>query len=98
MTAMLPILLLLLAADAKPWKAGVAVRVITPEVTMWMAGYAGRKGPAEGKEHDLYVKALAIEDPSGRRAVLLTSDLIGIPRSLAVRVRAEAKKKLKLDK
>jgi neutral ceramidase len=94
---MLPILLLLLAADAKPWKAGVAVRVITPESPMWMAGYAGRKVPAEGKEQQLYAKALAIEDPSGRRAVLLTSDLIGIPRSLGVKVRAEVKKRLKLD-
>ncbi|MGL4555474.1 MAG: neutral/alkaline non-lysosomal ceramidase N-terminal domain-containing protein [Gemmataceae bacterium] len=94
---MLPILLLLLAADDKPWKAGVAVRVITPPATMWMAGYASRKSPAEGKEHDLYAKALAVEDPSGRRAVLVTTDLIGIPRSLAVRVRADAKKRLKLD-
>lgn len=92
---MLPIVLLALCAD--PWKAGVAVRVITPEAPMWMAGYAGRKGPAEGKEHELFVKALALEDPTGRRAVLVTSDLIGIPRSLAVRVRADAKKALKLD-
>lgn len=94
---MLPILLLLLAADDKPWKAGVAVRVITPPNTMWMAGYASRKSPAEGKEHDLYVKALAIEDPSGNRVVVLTSDLIGIPRSLALRVRSEAKKRFKID-
>jgi len=28
---------------------------------LWMAGYASRNKPAEGKETDLYGKALAIE-------------------------------------
>jgi hypothetical protein len=89
---MLTILLLLTAAGPE-WKAGVASRVITPEESMWMAGYAARKAPAEGKETELYVKALAIESPDGARAVLVTSDLIGIPRSLAERVRADVAKK-----
>ena len=63
------IFVLLLCAE-KPWQAGVAVRTITPESPMWMAGYAGRVKPAEGKEQDLFVKALAIEDPSGNRVVV----------------------------
>src|SRR5262245_3765982 len=72
------------AAEKKAdWKAGVAVQVITPEQSMWMAGYGHRNKPAEGKLTDLYVKALALEDPHGGRLVLLTSDLVGIPRSLA---------------
>lgn len=94
---MVPILLVLLFSADKPWQAGVSVRTITPETSMWMAGYAGRTKPAEGKEQDLFVKALAIEDPAGKRAVLVTSDLIGIPRSLAIRIRAEAKKKAGLN-
>jgi neutral ceramidase len=65
------------------WKAGVAVKAITPDRPMWMAGYASRNKPAEGKLTELYVKALALEDPRGRRFVLLTSDLVGIPRSLS---------------
>ena len=57
------------AAEAEQtWKAGVAVKVITPSEPMWMAGYAGRNKPAEGKEHDLHVKALALEDADGRRS------------------------------
>src|SRR5579885_1640111 len=73
------------AAEPKPaeWKAGVAVQVITPEQSMWMAGYGNRNKPAEGKLTDLYVKVLALEDPHGGRLVLLTSDLVGIPRSLS---------------
>src|SRR6266436_3596026 len=42
-------------------KAGVSVATITPAERLWMAGYAGRNHPAEGKDQDLYVKALALE-------------------------------------
>ena len=41
------------------YKAGVAKKVITPAEPMWMAGYAARNKPSEGKAHDLYAKALA---------------------------------------
>jgi len=64
-------------------KAGIATVVITPAKPIWMAGYAARKKPAEGKLHDLYAKALAIEDGGGNRVVLVTSDLLGFPQDLA---------------
>lgn len=64
------------------WKAGAAKVVITPENSMWMAGYASRNKPSEGKVQELYAKALAVEDGSGRRLVIITFDLIGIPRDL----------------
>ena len=70
------------SADGAPWKAGVAAVAITPTEPMWMAGYASRKKPSEGKVHDLFAKALAIEDPVGTRLVIITTDLIGIPRAL----------------
>lgn len=65
-----------------PLKAGAAQVVITPETHMWMAGYAGRKKPAEGKVQDLFAKALALEDAAGKRFVFVTTDLIGILPSL----------------
>ena len=65
------------------WKAGVAKAVITPAEPMWMAGYASRDKPAEGKLQDLFAKALAIEDPQGTRLVLVTTDLVGLPKKLA---------------
>jgi hypothetical protein len=87
------------APAAEPtWKAGVAVQVITPAEPMWLAGYSGRTRPAEGKEHDLHVKALAIEGPAGTKAVVLTADLIGIPHSLARAVAADVKKKTGLPR
>src|SRR5579872_6729980 len=80
------------------WKAGVAKTVITPKEPMWMAGYATRKKPAEGTQHDLYVKALALEDESGQKFVLLTSDLVGIPRGLSESVANEVKKRTGIDR
>jgi neutral ceramidase len=87
------------AAEKDPgWKAGVATQVITPSQPQWMAGYAGRNKPAEGKLHDLYVKALALEDPRGQRLVLLTADLVGIPRHLSDAVAAAVKKRTGLPR
>jgi hypothetical protein len=80
------------------WKAGVAVRVITPERPQWMAGYAARNHAAEGKETELFVKALALEDPAGGRLVLLTSDLVGIPRRLSGAVAAEVRRRTGLPR
>src|SRR5438128_12445816 len=70
------------ASDAA-FKAGVASRVITPTASMWMSGYASRNKPSEGKLQDLFVKVLALENDRGSKFVLLTSDLVGIPRELS---------------
>ena len=64
------------------WRVGLARSVITPSNALWMAGYAGRTHPAEGKTTDLWLKALALEDASGHRAIIVTSDLIAIRGSL----------------
>jgi neutral ceramidase len=82
----------LLAADmpAAPWRAGTAATVITPEFPLPMAGYAARKEPAEGKEQDLFAKALAIADQDGGRAVIVTLDLIGV----LDRLRAEVSRRV----
>jgi neutral ceramidase len=71
-----------LRADESQVKAGVASRTITPGESMWMAGYGNRNKPAEGKLQDLHVKALALEDLAGEKLVLVTSDLVGVPREL----------------
>jgi hypothetical protein len=63
-----------------------------------MSGYAARKEPARGKLHDLWAKALAIEDPQGRRVVVVTMDLVGIPRDLSVEVCAEVHKRHNLPR
>ncbi|GEM_PF-177905 len=83
------------AADQErvEWKAGAASVVITPQESMWMAGYASRTKPSEGAAQDLFAKALAIEDAAGARLVIVTTDLIGIPRSLRDSVAREVQDK-----
>jgi hypothetical protein len=76
-----------LPAHAATWKAGTARIAITPKEPMWMAGYAARTKPSEGRVHDLWAKALALEDPDGRRHVLITLDVCGIDQKLSERIR-----------
>ncbi len=78
------VLVLCLAGEAlSQWRAGISKAVITPDTPMWMAGYASRDRPAEGKLTDLWSKVLVLEDATGQRAALITLDLIGIDRALA---------------
>src|SRR5205085_487151 len=78
------------------WKAGVATVKVTPQKMLFMAGYAARKKPAEGKVQDLFAKALALQDEQGNKLVFVTLDLIGVPQALrhAVAERAEVEFKL----
>ncbi len=85
-------------ASPTSWKAGVAKIVITPEMPMWMSGYADRNKPAEGKLHDLWAKALVLEDSKGNRGVLVTLDLVGIDRELSQSICRQIDKKYGLDR
>ncbi|MBM3993869.1 MAG: hypothetical protein FJ303_06920 [Planctomycetes bacterium] len=76
----------------KTWQAGVAKTVITPREYMWMSGYGGRNKPAEGRVHDLWAKALVLQDTAGKRCVIVTMDLVGIDRTLSDEVCADIKK------
>ncbi|MFN0110629.1 MAG: neutral/alkaline non-lysosomal ceramidase N-terminal domain-containing protein [Blastocatellia bacterium] len=74
------------------FKAGLAKIVITPEKPAWMAGYANRNKPSSGKIHDLFAKALAIQDAKGNRIVIITTDLLGLPGALSAEVSEHARK------
>lgn len=69
-------------SDPAGWKAGVAKAVITPEKPVWLAGYGSKRAP-DGKLHDLWMKALALEDSAGNKAVLITSDFQGVPKVMS---------------
>jgi hypothetical protein len=77
-------------------RAGVARTIITPDGSMWMAGYAARTKPSEGKASELFAKALALEDAAGSRLVLVTLDLVGIPRTLRDHVEQKARAQYQL--
>ena len=71
------------------WKAGVAATAITPAEPMWLAGWAARRRAATGKSAELFTKALALQDAQGGRALIITADLIAVPREVAQQVAAQ---------
>ena len=81
------------ASVAADLKVGVGRGVITPQGPVWMSGYASRNHPSDGVIHDLWAKALVIEDASGGRAVIVTTDVIGLPRELTDEVASRLKAK-----
>jgi neutral ceramidase len=77
---------------ASGWRAGVASVDITPRTSLWMAGYARRDQPSQGVGLPLHAKALALES-GGRRAVLLTMDLLGVTARLGHEVALEVQRR-----
>lgn len=92
-----------LAADladlsGSPLKVGVGRVVITPPGAVWLAGYAARTAPSDGVVHDLWAKAIAFEDTTGARTVLVTTDLLGLPASLSLAVAQAAEERFRLPR
>jgi hypothetical protein len=85
------------AADTT-WKAGVATAEITPDQPQWMAGYGNRTRPAEGTLQPLFIKVLALEDARGHRAIVLSSDLLGIPQTIYDQTCAALKQRFALER
>ncbi|WP_406696455.1 neutral/alkaline non-lysosomal ceramidase N-terminal domain-containing protein [Singulisphaera sp. Ch08] len=86
------------AEAAESTRAGAASVAITPKQPTWMAGYGSRTKPSEGTIHDLWAKALVLEDESGRKAALVTLDLCGIGRELSLKIRDRLKSELGIDR
>jgi hypothetical protein len=85
----------LLEADLR---VGIGRADITPQGPIWLSGYAARNRPSEGVVHDLWAKALVIEDSGGGRVVLVTTDLVGLPHELSEEVAARLKTKYGLER
>ncbi|MCC6537990.1 MAG: neutral/alkaline non-lysosomal ceramidase N-terminal domain-containing protein [Bryobacterales bacterium] len=77
------LLLLTPLACAQAWKAGVGRVDITPTEPVWLGGFGSRTKPSEGVRQKIWVKALALEDETGARSVLITSDLLGFTPRMA---------------
>jgi neutral ceramidase len=74
------------ALSAPAWQAGVATIDITPETSLWMAGFARRTQPSQGVALPLHAKALALKCGGQPTAVLVTVDLLGLAAPLTERV------------
>ena len=87
-----------LSAAADEWKVGLAKVVITPTEATWLSGYSSRTQPAEGKVHELYAKAVAIEGADHARLVLITLDLGSISPHMTERVSELASRRFALPR
>src|SRR3954468_17986254 len=98
---LLPAVLLLLfsSGDAQAeWKAGVAKQKITPDQSMWMAGYGSRTHPSTGLLNDLHAGCLVLEDDHASRVAFVTLDLVGISPDVADTIFSELEKKYGLPR
>ena len=79
-------------------RAGVARIDITPRGPVWMSGYASRNHPSVAVRQPLWARALAIEDGSGARTIIVASDLIGLPAEVADQVAARAHQQFGIER
>ncbi len=74
-------------AEADVFKAGAAVRVVTPDPLLPLSGGVGEPRPAKEKKGDLFARALVFEKGNVRVA-LVGVDFLGWPSVLCDRARA----------
>lgn len=67
-------------------QVGVASIDITPEEPIRLTGYGNRTTPTNDIRQRLSAKALAFGDRRNRPAILITTDLIGVPRHISAEV------------
>lgn len=64
------------------FKAGFGRREITPPIPIWMAGFAARTQPGDSIVHDLWTKAVALEDGKGERLLVITVEVVKMPKAM----------------
>jgi len=85
------------AENSSP-EVGIAVRDISPELPIRLAGYAGRKRPADKLDHPLLVQALALKNLSGERFVFVGLDNCEVSGAFMQPVLQELARKLQLGR
>jgi len=63
-----------IAAESSALEVGLAVREVTPELPIRLAGYAARKRPADKVDLPLFAQAMALRNASGERFVFVALD------------------------
>jgi len=85
------------AVNTSP-EIGIAVRDITPELPIRLAGYAGRKRAADKLDHPLLVQALALKNLSGERFVFVALDNCEVSHAFMQPVLQQLSDKLQLGR
>ena len=91
------LLALSLSAPAQELSVGAAAVDVTPDYPVRLSGFGFRRTESEGVTLKIWAKALAIDGGTGRPAVVITVDNLGIPISMTRDVAARLQQKAKLD-
>src|ERR1051325_9027507 len=75
---------------ASDFRAGIAVRNVTPDPLLPVVGGIGAGAPVTNKAGELTVRALVLEEGATRVAIV-SSDFLGFPSVLGNKVRAAVK-------
>lgn len=87
-----------LAAEDATWKVGTAKARLIPESPDWLVGHHSHKHPVGRKLHELWTKALALEAADGRRAVIVTNDLLILQKGMYENICGQLKAQCDLDR
>jgi neutral ceramidase len=98
MRTLIAILLSVTGLAAADWKAGTGRTDITPTGPIWMSGYAARTHPSEGVLTPLWAKALVLESGPHDRVVIVSTDVVGVPRTVTDQVAARVEKRFGLPR
>jgi neutral ceramidase len=86
------------AAEEPSLEVGIAVRDITPDGPIWLAGYAGRKRPSEKVDSPLVAQAFALKSSSGERLVLVSLDNCEVSHAFVDPIAREVEQKHQLKR
>ena len=89
LTLLLCLILFVFDATAA-FRAGIAVRNVTPDPLLPVSGGVGPSAPVTKKAGELNVRALVFEQ-DGTRVAIVSADFLGFPAQLGNRVRAAVK-------
>lgn len=81
------------AGGTAPINAGVASMDITPDIPVWLSGYASRQTPAKGVLQPIKAKALIIEENQDNRILFVTVDVLGLSHEIVEDVFSAVQKK-----
>ena len=81
---------LAVASALADFRAGIAVRVVTPEPLLPISGGMGPSRPATAKAGELNVRALVLSEGATTVAIV-SADFLGFPAALGNKVRAQVK-------
>jgi neutral ceramidase len=80
-------------AQAQDFRIGAAKRDITPTEPIRLSGYSSRSKASEGVDQPIFARAMAFEDSTGVKNILVAVELVGVTRqfteSIADRLKAQ---------